>query len=101
MWSPIFSAAEPIPTTKSCTKASASTRSNRCWILPEVLDESKWYEGRHRYTDPEQRHVFIYIANPSSSGFYYNTNLVNPKEINPIGIWSIPNGRANTFPRIR
>jgi iron(III) transport system substrate-binding protein len=49
-------------------------------ILPEVLDESKWYEGRHRYTDPEQRHVLIYIATPSSSGFYYNTNLVNPKE---------------------
>jgi iron(III) transport system substrate-binding protein len=49
-------------------------------ILPEVLDESKWHEGRHRYTDPEQRHIFVYIANPSSSGFYYNTNLVNPKE---------------------
>ncbi|HEX4989080.1 MAG TPA: extracellular solute-binding protein [Candidatus Binatia bacterium] len=49
-------------------------------ILPEVLDESKWYEGHHRYTDPEQRHIFVYIANPSSSGFYYNTNLVKPKE---------------------
>jgi ABC-type Fe3+ transport system substrate-binding protein len=49
-------------------------------ILPEVLDESKWYEGRHRYTDPEQRHIFVYIANPTSSGFYYNTTLVNPKE---------------------
>src|ERR687891_572440 len=49
-------------------------------ILPEVLDESKWYEGKHRYTDPEQRHIFVYIANPSSSGFYYNTSLVNPKE---------------------
>jgi iron(III) transport system substrate-binding protein len=49
-------------------------------ILPEVLDESKWYEGKHRYTDPEQRHIFVYIANPSSSGFYYNTTLVNPKE---------------------
>ena len=49
-------------------------------ILPEVLDESKWYEGRHRYTDPEQRHIFVYIANPSSSGFYYNMTLVNPKE---------------------
>jgi len=48
--------------------------------LPEVLDETKWYEGKHRYTDPEQRHIFVYIANPSSSGFYYNTNLVNPKE---------------------
>lgn len=49
-------------------------------ILPEVLDESKWYEGRHRYTDPEQRHIFVYIANPSSSGFYYNSNVVNPTE---------------------
>src|SRR5215813_13567369 len=49
-------------------------------ILPEVLDETKCYEGKHRYTDPEQRHIFVYIANPSSSGFYYNTNLVNPKE---------------------
>lgn len=49
-------------------------------ILPEVLDESKWYEGRHRYTDREQRHIFVYIANPSSSGFYYNTNLVSAKE---------------------
>ena len=50
-------------------------------ILPEVLDESKWFEGLHRYTDPEQRHIFVYIANPSSSGFYYNTTLVNAKEI--------------------
>ena len=49
-------------------------------ILPEVLDESKWYEGRHRYTDPEQRHIFVYIADPSPSGFYYNTNLVSSKE---------------------
>lgn len=49
-------------------------------ILPEVVDEKKWYEGKHRYTDPEQRHIFVYIANPSSSGFYYNTSLVNPKE---------------------
>lgn len=49
-------------------------------MLPEVLDESKWFEGRHRYTDPEQRHIFVYVANPSSSGFYYNTTLVNPKE---------------------
>ena len=59
-------------------KALDSTKS--ALILPEVLDESKWYEGRHRYTDPEQRHIFVYIANPSSSGFYYNTNLVSSKE---------------------
>ena len=49
-------------------------------LLPEVIDETKWFEGRHRYTDPEQRYIFVYVANPSSSGFYYNTNLVNSKE---------------------
>ena len=49
-------------------------------ILPDGLDETKWFEGRHRYTDPEQRYIFVYVANPSSSGFYYNTNLVNSKE---------------------
>lgn len=58
-------------------------------VLPEVLDETKWLEGRHRYTDPEQRHVFIYIANPSSSGFYYNTNMVSPKEIK--SYWDLVN----------
>lgn len=49
-------------------------------ILPEVLDESKWYGGKHCYNDPEQQYVFIYIANPTSASVYYNTNLVNPKE---------------------
>jgi iron(III) transport system substrate-binding protein len=49
-------------------------------ILPEVVDETQWLVGRHRYTDPEQRHIFVYIANPSSSGFYYNTTLVKPNE---------------------
>jgi iron(III) transport system substrate-binding protein len=58
-------------------------------VLPEVLDESKWLEGKHRYTDPEQRHIFVYIANPSSSGFYYNTAMVNPKEFK--SYWDLVN----------
>ena len=49
-------------------------------ILPEVLDQSKWYGGKHCYNDPEQEHVFIYIANPTSASVYYNTSLVNPKD---------------------
>ena len=49
-------------------------------ILPEVLDESKWYGAKHRYNDPEQEYVFIYIANPTSASIYFNTQLVNPKE---------------------
>jgi len=58
-------------------------------ILPEVVDESKWYGGQHRYTDPEQKFIFVFIANPSSSGFYYNTALVNPKEFT--SYWDLVN----------
>ncbi len=46
MSSPIFSAAGRIPITKSFTKAKRSIRSKSTLILPEVLDESKWYEGQ-------------------------------------------------------
>jgi ABC-type Fe3+ transport system substrate-binding protein len=49
-------------------------------ILPEILDESKWYGGKHCYNDPEQQHVFIYLASPTSTSLYFNTQLVNPKD---------------------
>jgi iron(III) transport system substrate-binding protein len=58
-------------------------------ILPEVLDESKWFGGKHCYNDPEQRHVFIYIANPTSSSIYFNTNLVSPKDFK--SFWDLVN----------
>ncbi len=49
-------------------------------MLPEVVDPSLWYGGRHRYLDPEGKYVFTYIANASYAQLYYNTTLVNPKE---------------------
>jgi ABC-type Fe3+ transport system substrate-binding protein len=50
-------------------------------MLPEVLDESKWWEGRHKYVDPERLHVFVYEGNVSSgAGASYNTDLLNPKD---------------------
>src|SRR5919106_1313176 len=58
-------------------------------ILPEVVDESKWFGGKHCYNDPEQQHVFIYIANPTSSSIYFNTNLVNPKDFK--SFWDLVN----------
>jgi iron(III) transport system substrate-binding protein len=60
-------------------------------ILPEVIDESKWYGGQQRYTDPEQKFIFVYIATPSSSGFYYNTKLVNPQEFK--SYWDLVNSK--------
>jgi iron(III) transport system substrate-binding protein len=52
------------------------------FILPEVLDESKWYGEKHTFTDREGQFIFIYVALPGSRGLSYNSNLVNPKEFN-------------------
>ncbi len=49
-------------------------------ILPEVTDESKWWQGKHRYPDPEKEYVFTFIGVPQIGSVYYNSNLVNPKE---------------------
>jgi iron(III) transport system substrate-binding protein len=48
--------------------------------LPEVVDESKWLNGKHHYADSEGQYVFMFEGNPSGVGLYYNTKLVDPKE---------------------
>ena len=49
-------------------------------ILPEVVDESKWYLGQHHYVDPENRYIFVYLGNV---GEYvsYHTKSVEAGEI--------------------
>ena len=49
-------------------------------LLPEVVDQTKWYEGEHRYIDPERRYIFAFIANSQSGQIIYNTKQVNPSE---------------------
>lgn len=49
-------------------------------ILPEVVDPSKWYEGKHTYADPEGQYVFVYVGSATYGAINYNTKLVNPKE---------------------
>jgi len=48
-------------------------------ILPEVVDESKWWSGKHIYHDDESRYILAFNGN-DQSWFSYNTKLVNPKE---------------------
>jgi len=49
-------------------------------ILPEVIDESKWWLGQHQYVDPENRYIFLYLGNV---GEYvsYHTKSVDAAEI--------------------
>lgn len=49
-------------------------------VLPEILDQSKWWRGKHIYVDPEASYVLAYVGYPSTP-FYYNTKLVHPSEI--------------------
>ncbi|MGH7830360.1 MAG: hypothetical protein ACREP8_09305, partial [Candidatus Binatia bacterium] len=51
-------------------------------ILPEVLDESKWWQGKHHYIDPEGKYIFVFVGNASGGYVAYNANLVNPAQFN-------------------
>lgn len=50
-------------------------------LLPEVVNESVWFEGRHHYNDPENRYIFIFEGTPRSGELTFNTKLVNAAEI--------------------
>ena len=65
-------------TSTSLLKAQALDPIGSSFILPEVKDTSKWFEGRHHYNDSENRYVFVYAAFPLRL-LAYNTNLVDPK----------------------
>jgi iron(III) transport system substrate-binding protein len=49
-------------------------------VLPEVSDQSKWFEGRHYFADKEGKYLLKYASNPGVD-VSYNTNLVNPDSI--------------------
>jgi iron(III) transport system substrate-binding protein len=49
------------------------------FILPEVVDESKWLQGKHWYIDTENRYVFVYLGNVARAASY-NTKSVNPAQ---------------------
>jgi ABC-type Fe3+ transport system substrate-binding protein len=57
-------------------------------ILPEVLDESKWWSGKHVYHDDESSYI-IAVSGTVNDYFARNTKLVNPKEFS--SYWDILN----------
>lgn len=50
-------------------------------LLPEVVNESVWFEGKHHYNDPDNRYIFTFEGTPRSGELTFNTKLVNPGEI--------------------
>lgn len=57
-------------------------------MLPEVIDQSKWWQGKHQYVDREGAYVFTFNGT-FRVDVVYNTNLVNPKELN--SYWDLIN----------
>ena len=49
-------------------------------LLPDVLDQSKWWEGKHHYVDPEGQYVFMFEGTARSGDIVYNSALVNTKD---------------------
>ena len=49
-------------------------------VLPEVLDESRWFEGKLWFIDKEEKYSLIYAVAVGTL-IAINTNLINPREI--------------------
>jgi ABC-type Fe3+ transport system substrate-binding protein len=60
-------------------------------ILPEVTDTSKWYQGKHHYTDPENQYVFSYVGSATYGSVSYNTKLVDAKDFK--SYWDLLNAK--------
>ncbi len=50
-------------------------------ILPEVVDQSKWWQGKHKYADRAGKHIFVFLGNAGGANIAYNTNLVDGKTL--------------------
>lgn len=60
-------------------------------LLPEVVDATKWWEGKHHYMDPEGSHIFVFLGSVDMPNLYYNKNLVDPKEFK--SYWDMINAK--------
>jgi ABC-type Fe3+ transport system substrate-binding protein len=62
-------------------QAKALQPISSAFILPEVKDESKWWQRKHHYVDPEGKYIFVSVGSVSTNMVSYNTDLVNPAEL--------------------
>jgi len=67
-------------------------------ILPEILDESKWWQGRHHYMDPENKYIFIFLGNVSQY-LSYHTKSVDSGQLH--SYWELlrPNWKGKILSR--
>ena len=61
-------------------QAGALDSIKAAFILPEVADASKWWQGRHHFQDPEGRFIFVYWGRAAATRVSFNAKLVSPAE---------------------
>ncbi len=60
-------------------------------FLPDVVDQSLWYRGRHHYSDPQQKYIFAMSggADFAPVAMRFNTNNLPVKEAMKIdSVWT-------------
>jgi len=60
-------------------------------FLPEVLDKSLWYQGKHYYSDPEDKYIFSFSggADLTPIAMRFNTDKLPIKEAKKIdSVWT-------------
>jgi iron(III) transport system substrate-binding protein len=60
-------------------------------MLPEVVDQAKWWNGTHHYMDPEGSTIFVFLGSVDMPNLFYNKNLVDPKEFK--SYWDMIHGK--------
>jgi len=70
-------------------QAKALDPIKSAFLLPEVVDQSKWWEGRHHFQDPEGQYIFAFWGRPSATRVSYNSSLVDPRDFK--SYWDILN----------
>ena len=60
-------------------------------ILPEVTDQTKWYQKRHHYADAEGQYIFNYVGSATYGSVSYYTKLVDVKEFK--SYWDLLNAK--------
>jgi ABC-type Fe3+ transport system substrate-binding protein len=72
-------------------KANALDPIKSAFVLPEVVDESGWWQRKHHFVDSEGKYVFVFIGPVSRGSVYYNTKLVNAAQFK--SYWDLLNPR--------
>jgi len=68
------------PTASITTLARTLDSLKPALIHPEVLDESRWFGGKHQWADEQAQYTFVYQGNVASA-FAINTRMVKSQEI--------------------